>query len=388
MKGVAVGRTTIGDVQGGLGFYHYRQHDATELARSRSFEDVVAHVLDGQLPDTRAASIAARRRLGDARVVPTEVLDALGSIVAVDAVRPPAVPLAGLRSALSLLAAAWDLAPLMDLDEARRHDDVLRLCAATPTLVAALHRVRSGRAPIDPDPDAGVAHDYLRMLHGVDPDEHAVRALEVYLSSTIDHGFNASTFTARVVASTGADAGSAMVAALGALSGPLHGGAPSRALEMLDRIDGPDVDSIDAVVVPMIERGERIMGFGHAVYRTEDPRSVLLGAAADDLGARSATAARRVRTARAVESRIVELLARHKPDRVLRTNVEYYAAVVMELCGVPAELFSSTFACSRVVGWGAHVLEQAELRTIIRPAATYVGPEAPQPVPPLVDGPD
>ncbi len=385
LKGVAVGTTTVGDVQGARGFYHYRQHDATELARSRPFEDVVALVLDGELPTTRAGAELARRRLGEHRVVPDEVLAALPALVAVDRGRSPAVPLAGLRSALSLLAAAWDLAPVMDLDPGRRREDVLRLCAATPTLVAALHRLRSGREPIAPDPAAGVAFDYLRMLHGEEPDVHSARALEVYLTSTIDHGFNASTFSARVVASTGADVGSCLVAGLGALSGPLHGGAPSRALEMLDRIEGPDRAQIDRVVVPMIERGERIMGFGHAVYRTEDPRSVLLADAADSLGARSSGAAARVRTARAVEARVVELLARHKPDRVLRTNVEYYAAVVMELCGVPPELFSSTFACSRVVGWGAHVLEQAELRTIIRPDATYDGPVPPQPVPALVD---
>ena len=384
LKGVTVGRTTVGDVQGARGFYHYRQHDATELARDRSFEDVVALVLDGSLPREVETSVAHRERLGRSRVVPQAVLDALPALVAVAGEAAPAVPLAGLRSAVSLLAAAWDLAPLMDLDVEHRREDVLRLCAATPTLVAALHRVRGGREPIAPDPRAGVAQDYLRMLHGEVPDERSARALEIYLSSTIDHGFNASTFTGRVVASTGADAGSCMVAALGALSGPLHGGAPSRALEMLDRIEGSEVEEIDAVVVPMIERGERIMGFGHAVYRTEDPRSVLLREAADELGRRSPAAAARVRTARAVEARVVELLARHKPDRVLRTNVEYYASVVMELCGVPPELFSSTFACSRVVGWGAHVLEQADLRTIIRPGSAYAGPEAPQPVPPLV----
>jgi len=203
----------------------------------------------------------------------------------------------------------------------------------------------------------------------------------MYLSSTIDHGYNASTFTARVVTSTGTDAGSAMVAAIGALSGPLHGGAPSRALELLDRLHRVDDASIDEVVLAMLERGERLMGFGHAVYRTDDPRSVLLSEAAHVLGATSPAAAERVRAAHAVEARILDLLAEHRPDRVLRTNVEYYAAVVMELCGVPPELFSSTFACSRVVGWGAHVLEQAELRTIIRPSAQYVGPPAPEPVP-------
>ena len=214
-------------------------------------------------------------------------------------------------------------------------------------------------------------------------DEH-VWAIERYLISTIDHGFNASTFTARVVASTGADMGACLVAAVGALSGPLHGGAPSRALALLDEIGGPEVldladptARIDAVVRPLIERGDKIMGFGHAVYRTDDPRSLMLRDVARRLGGP------RFALAELVEARVIELLDELKPGRGLRTNVEFYAGVVMDACGVPPEMFTPTFASSRVIGWSANVLEQAADNKIIRPSARYMGPPPPQPVPEL-----
>ena len=179
--------------------------------------------------------------------------------------------------------------------------------------------------------------------------------------------------------------GAAVVAAIGALSGPLHGGAPSRALDLLDRIGGPEVlrradpaAAVDAVIRPMIVAGEKIMGFGHAVYRGEDPRSAMLRDVAAELGGPT------VELARLVERRVVELLAELKPGRDLRTNVEFYAGVVMEHCGIPRPMFTPTFASSRVIGWTAHVLEQAAVGKIIRPSARYVGPSAPRPVPALV----
>jgi citrate synthase len=200
-----------------------------------------------------------------------------------------------------------------------------------------------------------------------------VRALERYHVATVDHGFNASTFTARVVASTGADLAAAVVAAIGAFSGPLHGGAPDRALASLDAIGSPD--RIDAWVRARLEAGDRIMGFGHAVYRVEDPRAVLLRETARELGGDL------VDFACAVEDRVVALLAELRPGRALYANVEFYAGVVMELCGIPRDMFTPTFAVSRVVGWAANVLEQARERRIIRPAARYVGPPPPAPVP-------
>ena len=243
----------------------------------------------------------------------------------------------------------------------------------TPTILAALHRLGQGLAPIAPRPDLPPAADWLYMITGAEPSPEHVRAVERYLVATVDHGFNASTFTARVVASTGADLAAAVVAALGAFSGPLHGGAPDRALAALDEIGTPD--RIDEWVRGKLAAGERIMGFGHAVYTTEDPRARMLRDTARELGGDL------VDFACAVEERVVAILAEVKPDRPRYVNVEFYAGVVMALCGIPRAMFTPTFAVSRVVGWAANVLEQAAERRIIRPAARYVGPPAPQPVP-------
>ena len=198
-------------------------------------------------------------------------------------------------------------------------------------------------------------------------------ALTRYLILTIDHGFNASTFTARVIASTGADMGACIVGAIGALSGPLHGGAPSRALDLLNEIG--EADRARAVVAGKVTRGERIMGFGHAVYTTTDPRSEMLKETAQGLGGPLADLAVEV------EQTVVDVLAELKPGRHLYANVEFYAGVVMALCEVPPEMFTPTFASSRVIGWAANVLEQAEDPKIIRPSARYVGPPPPRPVP-------
>ncbi|MDO9175357.1 MAG: citrate/2-methylcitrate synthase, partial [Actinomycetota bacterium] len=196
--------------------------------------------------------------------------------------------------------------------------------------------------------------------------------------STIDHGFNASTFTARVVASTGADMGACVVAAIGSLSGPLHGGAPSRALALLDEIGSPD--RIEEVVAPMVERGDKIMGFGHAVYSTDDPRSVMLRGVARRI-AGDESSRQFVAFAEATEAGVIDVLDRLKPGRHIRTNVEFYAGVVMQLCGIPPEMFTPTFASSRVIGWCANVLEQAADNKIIRPSARYIGPPPPHAVP-------
>ena len=196
------------------------------------------------------------------------------------------------------------------------------------------------------------------------------RAIEQYQITTIDHGFNASTFTARVITSTGADLGAAVVGAIGALSGPLHGGAPSRALDMLDAIGTPD--NADAWVRDAVESGDRIMGFGHRVYKTDDPRSRAAARASP-----SASAATWPSSPSKVEQTVVDVLAELKPGRELYANVEFYAGVVMDRCGLPRELFTPTFASSRVIGWCANILEQAADNRIIRPSARYVGPPPP-----------
>ncbi|MEU5238323.1 citrate synthase/methylcitrate synthase [Streptomyces lydicus] len=369
LAGVIVTETRLGDVRGREGFYHYRQYSAVELATSRSFEDVWYLMFHGELPD--AAQLAAfRAETAALRPLPDAVRDALPALAGAGAL---AGPLAGLRTALSLFGASVGFRPLYDIDADRRRADALAVCAAVPTLLTALHRLGRGLQPVEPRADLGHAANYLYMLTGEEPEPAQVRAIEAYLISTIDHGFNASTFTARVITSTGADLAACLVGAVGALSGPLHGGAPSRALDMLDAIGTPD--RIDGWIRDRVLGGDRIMGFGHSVYRTEDPRSRMLRGIAEEFGGPL------VEFAVHVETRVEELLAELKPGRELHTNVELYAGVVMELCGLPREMFTPTFCAARVVGWSANVLEQAEDSKIIRPAARYVGPPPPQPLP-------
>ncbi|MFJ4928250.1 citrate synthase [Streptomyces sp. NPDC088736] len=373
LAGVVVTETALGDVRGLEGFYHYRQYSAVELARTRGFEDVWHLLVHGELPDpARSAAFAAR--IAPLRRLPEEVRAALPAIAAATG---SAGPLAGLRSALSLLGAASGFRPLYDIDADRRRADTLAACAAVPTLLAALYRLGKGLEPVEPREDLPYAANYLYMVTGAEPDPVRARAVEQYLISTIDHGFNASTFTARVIASTGADVAACLVGAVGALSGPLHGGAPSRALDTLDAIG--TVERVDPWIRARVLAGERIMGFGHAVYRTEDPRSRMLRGIAQEFGGPLADFAVEV------EHRVEAILAELKPGRALHTNVEFYAGVVMELCGLPREMFTPTFAAARTVGWSANILEQAEDSKIIRPAARYVGPVAPVPVPPAAE---
>ncbi|GGQ15967.1 citrate synthase [Streptomyces griseomycini] len=369
LAGVVVTETRVGDVRGAEGFYHYREYSAVDLAESRGFEDVWHLLVHGDLPDAErgaafAAETAALRRL------PEPVRAALPVIAAAGG---RSGPLAGMRTALSLLGAAKGFRPVYDIDADRRRRDALEAAAAVPTLLTALHRLGKGLEPVEPREDLSYAANYLYMLTGSEPDADRVRAIEQYLISTIDHGFNASTFTARVIASTGADVAACLAGAVAALSGPLHGGAPSRALDTLDAIGTPE--RIDAWVREHVRAGERMMGFGHAVYRTEDPRSRMLREVAQRFGGP------RVDFAVEVERRVEAILAELKPGRELHTNVEFYAGVVMELCGLPREMFTPTFAAARVVGWSANILEQAEDSKIIRPVARYVGERAPVAVP-------
>ncbi|MEU0000640.1 citrate synthase/methylcitrate synthase [Streptomyces microflavus] len=369
LAGVVVTDTALGDVRGREGFYHYRQYSAIELAQTRSFEDVWYLMFHGELPGRAAAADFAARTAG-LRTLPTEVREALPAIARAGSVSGP---LAGLRTALSLLGASTGYRPVYDLDADRRRADALAACAALPTILTALQRLGQGLHPVEPREDLPYAANYLYMLTGSEPEPDRVRAVEQYLISTVDHGFNASTFTARVVASTGADLAACLVAAVGALSGPLHGGAPSRALDTLDAIGTPD--RIDGWIREQVLSGRRIMGFGHPVYRTEDPRSRMLKSIAQSFGGPL------VDFAVEVEQQVEAILAELKPGRELHTNVEFYAGVVMELCGLPRTMFTPTFCAARVIGWSANILEQAEDSKIIRPAARYIGTPPPQPVP-------
>src|SRR6266545_3616781 len=341
LEGVVVADTTIGDVRGLEGFYHYRQYNAIELAEKRTLEDVWYLLFEGELP-------SLRRR--------DEFIAEL---------RPP---LDMLRTTYSMMAVDLDFRPWLDIGHGELHAQALQTCAVVPTLLTALYRLKHGFEPIDPHPDLPYAANYLYMMQGEIPKPEYARAVEQYLISTIDHGFNASTFTARVITSTGADLGSAVVGAIGALSGPLHGGAPSRALDMLDAIGTED--KAEPWLRDAVERGDRLMGFGHRVYKTDDPRSTMLRGIAERLGGPKVDLAK-----------AIEVLAEMKPGRQLYTNVEFYAGVVMDTCGVPREMFTPTFASSRVIGWTSHVLEQSADNRLIRPSAHYAGPPPPEPVP-------
>lgn len=372
LKGLVVADTEIGDVRGTEGFYHYRQYSAIDLAEQRPLEDVWRLMIDGALPADHRERAAFVAEVAPLRQIPARTAAALPTIAATGE------PLDGLRTALSMAAAERGMRPTLDLSPAECRADALFLCALTPTLLCALHRLRAGLAPVAPRDDLGYAANYLWMLQGTEPAPAAARAVEQYLVSTIDHGFNASTFTARVIASTGADVGACVVGGIGALSGPLHGGAPSRALALLDEIGTPD--RIDRVIRSKVLAGDKIMGFGHPVYRTDDPRSVMLRGVAERLATEPAATAW-VDFAIEVEATVQRLLAELKPGRELHTNVEFFAGVVMELCGIPRSMFTPTFASSRVIGWCANVLEQVADAKIIRPSARYVGPSAPQLVP-------
>ena len=368
LEGVVVAHTQIGDVRGLEGFYHYRQYDAVELNRRRSLEDVWYLMFRGHLPG-KAEREEFGREIASHRELPEDLIPLLRLVAATE----PFDPMTALRTAISFAAQRAGFRSWLDIPAEQLYDNAMQISAQTPVLLTALYRLRAGQQPMPPDPDLSVAGNYLYMLSGQRPDPQRAWALERYLVSTIDHGFNASTFTARVIASTGADIGSAVTGAIGSLSGPLHGGAPSRVLEMLDDIGSPD--RADAWVRAAIGRGDRIMGFGHRVYKGKDPRSALMREVASTLGGSTAE------FAMAVEDTIVRVLAEEKPGRALNANVEFYAGVVMDACGIPRELFTPTFASSRVIGWCAHILEQVSGNRLIRPSARYDGEAPPQPVP-------
>ncbi|MDW4573043.1 citrate/2-methylcitrate synthase [Microbacterium sp. M3] len=361
LQGVVVAETAVSDVRGAEGFYQYRDRSAIELAESSSFEDAWQLLVTGEKA-TDAARPAFQAHLDGA--VAAGRSDVAVVVDAVAATTPDV--LAGLAASWSLLGARRGIRPLYDLDEDARLAEAIALAASTPVIVGALWRRGRGESLLPPIEGRGVVANYLHQITGAVPDEETERALTAYLVAVMDHGFNASTFTARVIASTGADAASCLVGALGALTGPLHGGAPSRALDGLDAVG--TADRIEPWIRAELAAGHRLMGFGHAVYRTADPRAELMKRVALRRGGP------RVELARQFQESAERLLAEAKPGRELHANVEFWAALVMEQCGLPREMFTPTFAVARTIGWTAHILEQARDPKIIRPSARYAGP--------------
>jgi citrate synthase len=357
LEGVIAVQTEISLVNGKEGILRYRGYDIADIARSRTFEEVAHLLWFGEFPtpeqlDKLTAQMASQRELSPAASTTVQAMDVKTN------------PIDVLRTVISAQAATDRLIkPSME--------DAIATAASIPTLLATFYRRREGEDPIPPREDLGHAANYLYMLTGEEPDESHVAALNAYLVMLADHGMNASTFTARVICSTGSDLASSLVGAIGALKGPLHGGAPSYVMEQLAEVRGRD--DIEEWAHDLLARRERFMGFGHPVYRTYDPRARILREMAEELNPDFFA------TASKVEEIVLRLLSERYPDRPMATNVEFYSAGVLEFIGLPTILFTPTFATSRAVGWSAHVLEQArqqEERTskIIRPQSEYIGP--------------
>ena len=346
LEKVVAAETVLSDVQGAEGRLIIRGMDVEALARDFSFEQAAEHLWAGFFGE----ALEMKAALGKARVAAFQRLQP-------DFARLVALPeVEALRAALSLAPDGHDEAAAIDL--------VATMAVAS----GAIAQMKAGRRPVAPNADAGHGEDLLRMIRGEAPSPEEARALDAYLVTVSDHGLNASTFVARCVASTRAGLGSAVIAGLSALKGPLHGGAPGPVLDMLDGIGA--ADRAEGWIRSALDRGERVMGFGHRVYRTRDPRADVLKRVVNTLPASSG----RLALAQAIEGRILQRLAAEKPDRKLDTNVEYYTAILLEALGVPRGLFTCLFGCGRVTGWIAHAREQLATGRLVRPASVYVGP--------------
>ena len=364
LDGVVAAQTRLSHVDGQAGELIIGGYQLKELAGRVSFEEAAHLLWCGALP-SRDELAALRREMSSVRSLPDETM----RVVRAAAKTPPIDALRMACATLSLdLPNPDDIAPAADLRAAKL------LTARFPTVVAAQARLAAGKEPIAPRAELSLAANFLYMVHGKEPDPAAARAIDTYWVTVIDHGMNASTFTARVIASTRSDMVSAVTGAIGALKGPLHGGAPGPVLDMLKEIKS--ADRAEPWVRNELAAGRRIMGFGHRVYKVRDPRADVLSKAADALGSASGAVENHklFELARAAEQTILKVLDEVKPGRNLRTNVEFYTALVLQAVGLEPRSFVATFACGRVAGWCAHVIEQHGEDHLIRPQSEYVGP--------------
>jgi citrate synthase len=361
LEGVTAAETRLSSVDGKAGELYIAGFPVEELASQARFEETVYLLWHDVLPNPEQLS-AFKERLSIRRLLPRATLDLLRAAASV---RTP--PMDTLRMAADTLS-------LGTLVDARMEDefygDALAMVACFPTIVAAYWRLLNGEEPVAPDPRLSHAANYLYMLTGDVPSAEHVRALETYLNTVVDHGLNASTFVARVIVSTRSDVVSAVVGAIGALKGPLHGGAPGPALDMVFEIE--EGNKAEPYLREKIERGERLMGFGHRVYKVRDPRADVLATAAKRLYARDGDAVL-YELALYVEKIALRLLAEYKPGRNLNTNVEFYTALLLHGLDLPTRLFTPTFAIGRVAGWTAHCFEQRAQDRLIRPQSRYIG---------------
>jgi citrate synthase len=345
LEGVVAFATQIAEPDKAGGSLRYRGVDIEELVGVVPFEQVWGLLVDGTLlpglPPAEPWPLTVRS--GDPRV--------------------------DVQSCLAMLGPEWGMRPLIDIADEQARSDLARASVMALSFVAQSAR-GTGAPPVpqrEVDKATSIPERFLIRWRGEANPDHA-KAIDAYWISAAEHGMNASTFTARVIASTGADVAAALSGAVGALSGPLHGGAPSRVLKMLDDLEREG--DAETYVKALLDRGERLMGFGHRVYRAEDPRARVLRRTAREVGSK------RFEAAEALEKAALAELQARKPDRVLATNVEFWSAVVLDTAEVPAELFTSMFTCARVAGWSAHILEQKREARLIRPTAKYIGPPA------------
>ena len=362
LDGVVAAQTRLSHVDGQAGELIIGGYQLKELAGRVAFEEAAHLLWRGALP-SRDELAKLRREIAQLRALPEETM----RVVRAAARTPPIDALRMACATLSLdLAHPDDISPAADMAAAKL------LTARFPTVVAAHARLSAGKQPIAPRPDLPLSANFLYMVHGKEPDPIAARAIDAYWVTVIDHGMNASTFAARVIASTRSDMVSAVTGAIGALKGPLHGGAPGPVLDMLKEIKS--ADRAEAWVRNELAAGRRIMGFGHRVYKVRDPRADVLSKVADQLGSAALENRNLFDLARAAEQTILKVLEEVKPGRNLRTNVEFYTALVLQALGLEPRSFVATFACGRVAGWCAHVIEQHAEDHLIRPQSEYVGP--------------
>ena len=349
LEGVLAGETTLSFIDGAAGRLLYRGYPIGELVRAGSYAAVAELLWTGEWrPDAKLPCLP----------VPDAVMAALRALPRT------ARPMDALRTAVSVWGATTDLAWPPTPEQARS------LTAFSPSALAAFARLRRGLEPVAPDPDLDLVAGYLYQINGERPDEETARALDAYFIVGAEHGFNASTFTCRVITSTRSDLASAVCGAIGAMKGPLHGGAPSEVVEQIHEVGTPE--RAEAWVREALARGDRLMGFGHRVYRAYDPRAAALRQVAEGMERRPEW----LELAIAVEDVALRVLAEKYPDRPLKTNVEYYAAPVLMGVGLTPDLFPATFALARHAGWTAHAIEQGSANRLIRPDVRYTGAAA------------
>ena len=363
LDGVVAAQTRLSHVDGQAGQLFIAGYALEELAGRVTFEELAHLLWTGRLPSA-AVLAESSREMARQRRLPDETLELVRRAAGV-------APIDALRMACATfsldLKSADDISPEADLAAARS------LTARLPTALAAHIRAAKGREPIAPREDLPHAANFLYMVHGREPDPVAARALDSYWVTVMDHGLNASTFTARVIASTRSDMVSAATGAIGALKGPLHGGAPGPVLDMLLEIRS--ADRAESWLRNELAAGRRIMGFGHRVYKVRDPRAEVLSRVAETMGGARLENRQLYELAREVESITLRVLEEQKPGRHLRTNVEFFTALVLQALGLEPQTFVAMFACGRVAGWCAHVIEQHGEDHLIRPQSEYTGPK-------------